>query len=98
MAEAGSGEKTIVTACACVRAGLKSPAGKRGAGGPAKGLRDLSEDEIAWKRDGTGTYQELARRSLASLVEVAPLAAMEADRPRIPASDVKPLIATRRGE
>jgi len=29
---------------------------------------------------------------------VAPLAAMEADRPRIPASDVKPLIATRRGE
>ncbi len=98
MDEAEIGAATIVAACAFVRAGLKIPAGKLVAGVPAKVVRDLSEDEITWKRAGTGTYQELTRRSLASLVEVAPLAAVEADRPRIPASDVKPLIATRRGE
>ena len=98
MDEAEIGEASIVAACAFVRAGLKIPAGKLVVGAPAKVVRDLTEDEIAWKRAGTGTYQELTRRSLASLVEVAPLAAVEADRPRIPASDVKPLIATKRGE
>ena len=98
MDEAEIGEKTIVAACTFVRAGLKIPAGKLVAGVPAKVLRDLSDDEIAWKRAGTGTYQELTRRSLASLVEVAPLATMEENRPRIPASDLKSLIATKRGE
>ena len=98
MDEAEIGEKTIVAACAFVRAGLKIPAGKLVAGVPAKVVRDLSEDEIAWKRAGTGTYQELTRRSLASLVEVAPLTAVEENRPSIPASDVKPLIATKRGD
>jgi len=98
MDEAEIGEKTIVAACAFVRAGLKIPAGKLVAGVPAKVVRDLSEDEIAWKRAGTGTYQELTRRSLASMAQVHPLSAVEPDRPRIPASDVKPLIAAKRGE
>jgi len=98
MDEAEIGETSIVAACAFVRAGLKIPAGKLVVGAPAKVVRDLSEDEIAWKRAGTGTYQELTRRSLASLVEVAPLPAVEENRPRIPASDVKPLIATKRGD
>ncbi len=98
MDEAEIGEKSIVAACAFVRAGLKIPAGKLVAGVPAKVVRDLSEDEIAWKRAGTGTYQELTRRSLATMAQVHPLSAVEPDRPRIPASDVKPLIATKRGD
>jgi phenylacetic acid degradation protein len=37
-------------------------------------------------------------RSLASLREVAPLAQVEAGRPRLPQADVRSLIATKRGE
>jgi phenylacetic acid degradation protein len=59
--------------------------------------RELSEDEIAWKLEGTQTYQELTVRSLASLHEVAPLAQVEADRPRLPATEVRSLIATKQG-
>jgi phenylacetic acid degradation protein len=43
------------------------------------------------------TYQALTVRSLASLHEVAPLRQMEPDRPRLPVTDVRSLIATRRG-
>jgi phenylacetic acid degradation protein len=67
------------------------------AGVPAKVLRTLSEAEIAWKHAGTLSYQELTRRSLASLRLVTPLHAVEADRPRLQPDAVKPLIAERRG-
>ena len=64
---------------------------------PAKVLRELSDQEVAWKLEGTKTYQDLTRRSLGSMKEVEALAAVEADRPRVKAPDVKPLIATKRG-
>ena len=62
---------------------------------PARVMRALSDDEIAWKSQGTAEYQELARRCLASLEAVAPLAAPEPDRPRLEASKYKPLYETR---
>jgi phenylacetic acid degradation protein len=96
MDEAEVGPQTIVAACAFVRAGLKLPARSLVAGLPARVVRELTETEIAWKREGTGVYQDLTRRCLASLVECEPLAEAEADRPRMPAPDVKPLVATRR--
>ena len=52
--------------------------------------------ELAWKAEGTQLYQALTRRCLASLQEVAPLTAAEADRPRMTGSDLKPLVATKR--
>lgn len=96
MDEAEVGESTIVAACAFVRAGVKLPPRSLVAGLPAKVMRELSDAEIAWKREGTAVYQDLTRRCQASLVEVTPLAAPEADRPRLQAPDVKALIATRR--
>ena len=51
----------------------------------------LSDEEIAWKADGTRTYQELTRRCLATLVETTPLTAIEPDRKRIEMPDVIPL-------
>ena len=96
MDEAEVGEATIVAACAFVRAGVKLPPRSLVAGLPAKVIRPLSDDEIAWKREGTAVYQDLTRRCLASLHEVQPLTAVEPDRPRVPAPDVKSLIATRR--
>ena len=46
---------------------------------------------MAWKADGTRTYQELTRRCLATLVETTPLSAVEPDRKRIEMPDVVPL-------
>jgi phenylacetic acid degradation protein len=63
---------------------------------PARIRRELSAQEVAWKLEGTRTYQNLSLRSLASMVEVAPLSAQEAARPRLQAPDVRPLIATKR--
>jgi phenylacetic acid degradation protein len=97
MDEAEIGESAIVAACAFVPAGMKVPARSLVTGVPARVRRQLGEEEIAWKQEGTRTYQDLTRRCLASLVEVQPLAAAEENRPRLQSPDVRPLIATRRG-
>ncbi|HCY62129.1 MAG TPA: phenylacetic acid degradation protein PaaY [Oxalobacteraceae bacterium] len=96
MDEAEIGEKSIVAASAFVRAGMIVPPRSLAGGVPAKVIRELSEEEIAWKLQGTRTYQDLARRCLASMTEVQPLAAAETDRPRLQAPDVEPLIAAKR--
>jgi phenylacetic acid degradation protein len=96
MDEAEIGEAAIVAACAFVPAGRTIPARSLAAGIPAKVMRELSDDEIAWKREGTMTYQDLTRRSLATMREVEALPAVEENRPRLDAPDIKPLIATRR--
>ncbi|MGK6309178.1 phenylacetic acid degradation protein PaaY [Variovorax sp. DT-64] len=97
MDEAEIGESAFVAACAFVPAGMKVPARSLVTGVPARVRRQLGEEEIAWKQEGTRTYQDLTRRCLASLVEVQPLAAAEENRPRLQSPDVRPLIATRRG-
>jgi len=97
MDDAVIGDRAIVAACAFVPAGTQVPPEVLVAGVPAKVKRPLTEQEMAWKHEGTLTYQDLTRRSLASLREVAPLAQVEVDRPRLQAPDVKPLIATKRG-
>ncbi len=84
MDEAEIGEQAIVAACAFVRAGMKVPARWLASGMPARNQRELSEREIAGKREGTLIYQDLTRRCLASMAQVHPLAAVEAQRPRLP--------------
>ena len=56
-----------------------------------KAARELTDEEIVWKTDGTRTYQDLTRRCLATMVETAPLEAVEPDRKRIHMPDVVPL-------
>ncbi len=87
------GESAIVAASAFVKAGAEIPSRSLAAGMPARVVRELTDEEIAWKGEGTRTYQELTRRCLASLVECAPLAAVETDRPRIEMPEVVPLVA-----
>jgi phenylacetic acid degradation protein len=67
-------------------------------GTPARVIRQLSDDEVKWKVSGTHSYQDLTRRSLATLREVKPLAAVEPDRKRIEidVEGVVPLAASRR--
>lgn len=97
MDEAEVGEKAIVAACAFVPAGMKVSPRSLVAGVPAKVLRELRDEEVDWKLEGTLTYQHLTRRCLATMREVAPLQAMPADRPRVQAPPVRSLIATKRG-
>ena len=80
MDEAVIGESAIVAACAFVKAGEKIPARSLAVGTPAKVLRTLSDDEIAWKVSGTKSYQDLTVRSLQTLKEVVPLTAVEPNR------------------
>ena len=66
MDKAEVGEASIVAAMAFVKAGTLVPPKSLVAGIPARVVRELSEQEMAWKTEGTVLYQHLARRSLAS--------------------------------
>jgi len=98
MDEAEVGERAVVAASAFVPAGMKIAPATLVAGVPAKVIRALRDEEIAWKLEGTQTYQDLTRRCLASMREVAPLASIESNRPRLQTPDVQSLIATKRGQ
>ena len=58
------GESAIVAAMAFVKAGMIVPPRTLVAGVPAKVVRVLTEQELAWKVEGTQSYHELTRRSL----------------------------------
>ncbi|MCK0511738.1 transferase hexapeptide repeat family protein [Aromatoleum buckelii] len=85
------GENAFVAACSFVKAGMQVPPGTLVAGTPAKVVRPLTEQEMAWKVQGTGIYQNLTRRCLATMVETDALAAVEADRKRIVMPEIIPL-------
>jgi phenylacetic acid degradation protein len=76
------GESSIVGAMSFVREGTIIPPRSLALGTPARVIRALTEQELAWKKSGTREYQELAVRSLASQRPVEPLRAVQPDRPR----------------
>jgi phenylacetic acid degradation protein len=74
-----------------VKAGFVVPPRMLVAGVPGKLIRELNDQELAWKIEGTRSYQELARRCLATMTATAPLAAPETNRRRIVVDEIKPL-------
>jgi phenylacetic acid degradation protein len=98
MDEAVIGESAIVAACAFVKAGVKVPPRSLAVGTPAKVVRTLTDEEIAWKRSGTKSYQDLTVRSLRTLKPAEPLRAVEPNRKRIDVAieGVVPLIAVKK--
>ena len=74
------GADAIVAALAFVKAGFEVPPGVLVAGIPARILRALSDVDRRWKAEATREYQELARRSLASILECEALRALDAAR------------------
>jgi phenylacetic acid degradation protein len=85
------GESAVVAAMAFVKAAMVVPARTLVAGIPARVRRELTDEELAWKVEGTESYQELTRRSFASMRATAPLAAPEPDRRRIELPESLPL-------
>ncbi|MHB8493816.1 MAG: phenylacetic acid degradation protein PaaY [Casimicrobiaceae bacterium] len=92
------GESAIVAAMAFVKAGMVVPPRVLAAGIPARILRELTDQEMAWKVDGTRSYQELAQRSRATMRRTAPLPAVEADRRRLDLPELLPLSTLKRRE
>lgn len=85
------GERSLVAALAFVKAGFQVPRQTLVAGMPGKVIRDLSDEEVSWKRKGTAEYTELARRCRTSMVEIQPLTQDDPDRARSTLSTLKPL-------
>lgn len=90
------GASSILGALSFVKAGTEIPAKSLAAGVPAKVVRPVTDDEIAWKRKGTEGYQTLARRCLATMQEVEALTEIDAGRPTLRVTEVDPLYKARR--
>lgn len=97
MDEAVVGENAIVAAMAFVKAGARIPPNSLAVGSPAKVVRELSPEEIAWKRQGTGVYQQLAVEAQTKLAPAVALTGVEPDRPRAEAPRYDPLVMARKG-
>ena len=89
------GESAIVAAMAFVKAKMVVPPRTLVAGTPARIVRALTETELAWKIEGTRSYQDLTKRSLATMQPTQPLAQVEPDRKRIELPELLPLSAVK---
>ncbi|MGJ7916919.1 phenylacetic acid degradation protein PaaY [Massilia sp. LXY-6] len=83
MDKAVVGAESIVGAASFVKAGMLIPPRSLVLGAPAKVVRAVSDDEIAWKSYGTRQYHDLAVRSMNSLREVEAFTEMEPGRPKL---------------
>lgn len=77
------GAQSIVGACALVSAGMQIAPRSLVVGVPAKVMRQLTDDEIAGKHQGTMAYQRLAKLCIETMKEVAPMAATELTKARL---------------
>jgi len=90
MDDAEIGDEAFVAAMSFVKAETIIPPRTLVGGVPAKVIRELAPDEVAWKTDGTKVYQELAKRYLATMKPCEPLPAMTPGRPSLPAIGYRP--------
>jgi len=80
------GAECVVGALTFVPADMQIPARKVVVGSPAKIVRDVTDDMLHWKTEGTRLYQSLPARLQASLTPCEPLRRIE-DRTAAAASD-----------
>jgi carbonic anhydrase/acetyltransferase-like protein (isoleucine patch superfamily) len=79
------GAECIVGALCFVPAEMQVPPRKVVVGNPAKIVKDVSDDMIAWKTEGTKLYQRLPAQLHRSLRECEPLRELPANRTVQPA-------------
>lgn len=86
MDNAEIGDECIVGALSFVKA--DTIFGKRSliVGNPAKKIKEVSDEMIQWKTEGTKLYQQLPKECHDTLKECEPLREMEANRPTASAS------------
>jgi phenylacetic acid degradation protein len=90
------GEDAIVAALAFVKAEARIPPRMLAAGIPARVLRELSAEELRWKRDNMLLYRQLAIRRRATMKQVEALTRPEPARRRIDIPQAVPLSELKR--
>jgi phenylacetic acid degradation protein len=83
MDEVELGEECIVGALTFIKAGEKIPRRSLVAGNPGKIIKEISDEMINWKTEGTRLYQELPSRCFSGLRPVLPLTAVPDDLPEV---------------
>jgi phenylacetic acid degradation protein/carnitine operon protein CaiE len=76
------GEGCIIGALAFVPEGMAIPDRKIVVGNPAKIIKDVSDEMLAWKTEGTKLYQHLPAELHQTLIPCDPLTEVEPDRPK----------------
>lgn len=73
MDEVDLGDECIVGALAFIKQGQKIPARSLLAGNPAKIIKEVSDELMAWKSEGTKLYQQLPQQCFDTLQPCEPL-------------------------
>jgi len=73
MDDAEIGDESIIGAMAFIKADTIIPKRSLVVGNPAKIIKQVSDDMLAWKTKGTALYQQLPKDCHATLKEVQPL-------------------------
>lgn len=77
------GAGAIVGALSLVREGTEVPERMIAAGNPAKIIKPVSDEMLAWKTEGTKLYQSLPAQLHNTLRECEPLRSLPSDRPPV---------------
>ena len=80
MDDAEIGDESIIGAMAFIKAETVIPKRSLVVGNPAKVIREVDDDMIAWKSKGTQLYQKLPKECQDTLREVEPLREVPSDR------------------
>jgi phenylacetic acid degradation protein len=96
MDNAHVGAGSIVGALCFVPSEMEIPPRKVVVGNPARIVKDVSDEMLAWKTSGTALYQALPKRLHATLRAVEPLRELPGDVPRGATPDYRTWKETRR--
>jgi len=75
------GSESIIGALCFVPAKMKIPARSLVVGNPAKIIREVSDEMIAWKTEGTALYQQLPSQCVETMRACEPLIQLDENRP-----------------
>lgn len=79
------GDECIIGALTLVKEGEKIPSRSIVAGNPGKIIKQVTDEMLAWKTEGTGLYQKLPAECLETLRACEPLRTIPKDLPVQPA-------------
>lgn len=82
MDDAIIGDECIIGALSFVPAKMEIPRRSLVVGNPAKIIKEVSDEMIGWKTQGTALYQALPKECHDTLKEVEPLREIEPNRPK----------------
>jgi phenylacetic acid degradation protein/carnitine operon protein CaiE len=83
MDQAVIGDESIVGALCFVPQGMQIPPRSVAVGNPAKIVKQVSDEQLAWKTEGTAWYQRLPREAKEDLLPCEPLHEPEENREKL---------------